>query len=168
MTAYEILDNPEGGRGGGLAPPTVYRALSALTEDGRAHRLESINAFVFCQCAHEAHTPILAICDGCGSVEEHADRGVMDQLVEITRKTGFHARRPVVEVHGRVRRLRRLTTIAIREGQDPARVVAGNGRGLAVTPDRKLPVAVLSGFLGAGKTTLLNRVLNNREGGAWR
>ena len=33
-----------------------------------------------------------------------------------------------------------------------------------MTPDRKLPVAVLSGFLGAGKTTLLNRVLNNREG----
>jgi len=100
MTAYEILDTLKGGEAG-LAPPTVYRALSALTEDGRAHRLESINAFVFCQCAHEAHTPILAICDGCGSVEEHADRGVMDQLVEITRKTGFHARRPVVEVHGR-------------------------------------------------------------------
>jgi G3E family GTPase len=30
--------------------------------------------------------------------------------------------------------------------------------------DRRLPVAVLSGFLGAGKTTLLNHVLNNREG----
>ena len=35
---------------------------------------------------------------------------------------------------------------------------------MPLTPARRLPVTVLSGFLGAGKTTVLNHVLNNREG----
>lgn len=33
-----------------------------------------------------------------------------------------------------------------------------------MTPNNKLPVTVLSGFLGAGKTTVLSHILNNREG----
>ena len=44
MTAYEILDAVR--KKGITAPPTVYRALARLQEDGMVHRLESINAYV--------------------------------------------------------------------------------------------------------------------------
>lgn len=99
MTAYEILGELKGSEAG-VAPPTVYRALTALTGEGRAHRLESINAFISCQCGHAEHTPVLAICEDCGSVEEHDEPEVTDRLTAITRETGFMARRHVVEIHG--------------------------------------------------------------------
>ena len=42
MTAYEVLDAARKHKIS--APPTVYRALKKLIDEGRAHRLESINA----------------------------------------------------------------------------------------------------------------------------
>jgi Fur family zinc uptake transcriptional regulator len=74
--------------------------LAALTEEGRAHRLESINAYVSCQHSHADHAPILAICDDCGSVEEHADECIMERLSAIARQNWFHARAHVVEMRG--------------------------------------------------------------------
>ncbi|GAB5483563.1 MAG: zinc uptake transcriptional repressor Zur [Parasphingorhabdus sp.] len=102
MSAYDILDKmkvaePE------LAPPTVYRALSALTDQGRAHKLESIKAFVPCRCAHEASVPVLAICDACGAVEEHDGTPLLSQLEQISMQSAFNASRHIVEIHGQCR-----------------------------------------------------------------
>ena len=46
MTAYQILEELQASEPD-IAPPTVYRTLSALTDQGRAHKLESIKAFAY-------------------------------------------------------------------------------------------------------------------------
>ncbi|WP_306113595.1 MULTISPECIES: Fur family transcriptional regulator [unclassified Roseovarius] len=102
LTAYQILEElqaqePE------IAPPTVYRTLSALTEQGRAHRLESIRAFVPCRCNHAESVPVLAICEDCGAVEEHDGSGVLQHLTKLTDPGAFRAKRHIVEIHGQCR-----------------------------------------------------------------
>ena len=102
MTAYQILgrlqkDEPD------IAPPTVYRTLTALTNQGRAHRLESIKAFVPCRCNHAESVPVLAICEECGQVEEHDGSALMPQLDRLTDVSAFRAARHIVEIHGQCR-----------------------------------------------------------------
>jgi len=99
MTAYQILEKlqivePD------IAPPTVYRTLSALTDQGRAHRLESMKAFVPCRCSHVESVPVLAICEDCGTVDEHDGSDLLPKLTALTDKTAFRADRHIVEIHG--------------------------------------------------------------------
>jgi len=102
MTAYQILeelhsDEPD------IAPPTVYRALAALTDQGRAHRLESLKAFVPCRCDHRESVPLLAICDDCGSVEEHDGSSLLPEMSSLIVASGFKGGRHIVEIHGHCR-----------------------------------------------------------------
>ena len=84
-----------------LAPTTIYRALAALTEKGKVHRLESLNAFVACTCGSHRQDSILSICDRCGAVEESIAPRILSELAKLTEKSGFAAMRHVIEIHGR-------------------------------------------------------------------
>ena len=99
LSAYDVLGelreaNPK------IAPPTIYRALAALTERGRVHRLESLNAYIACKCDRHQHASILSICDDCGTVEESVAPDLLKQLSSIIGKSGFAPMRHVIEVHG--------------------------------------------------------------------
>ena len=100
LSAYEILARLNR-RNGKLAPPTIYRALASLIEQGRVHRIESINAFIACQCVGHAQASVLSICDDCGSVGEHQDAGLLRDLSALTKQSGFSPSHHIVEVHGR-------------------------------------------------------------------
>jgi Fur family zinc uptake transcriptional regulator len=99
MTAYEILDAV---RDKGItAPPTVYRALNRLVEEGLAHRVESINAYV--ACAHSHHSDgavVFAICDNCGTVSEIEDSEAVAMLRGEAEADGFMVQRVAAEIRG--------------------------------------------------------------------
>lgn len=99
LTAYQVLDAVR--EHGITAPPTVYRALNRLVEEGLAHRVESINAYV--ACAHSHHSDravIFAICDDCGMVEEIDDPEAIARLRETAESDAFQVQRMAVEARG--------------------------------------------------------------------
>jgi Fur family zinc uptake transcriptional regulator len=99
LGAYEILAAmPKGGRG--WAPPTVYRALDFLLEQGLAHRIESLHAFVGCHHPEHPHASQFLICKTCGEVTEIEDEAIARSLDLAASESGFRAQRPVVEVLG--------------------------------------------------------------------
>src|SRR5690606_12796407 len=54
LKAYELLEHMRDVQQG-AAPPTVYRALDFLVEEGLVHRLDAINAWTACHRSEE-HT----------------------------------------------------------------------------------------------------------------
>ena len=99
MSAYDILAELRAATPK-MAPTTVYRALSALTSRGCIHRLESLNAYMMCQCDDHNDVAILSICDDCGGVEETIAPELVESMTRVVGKSGFAPRRHVVEVHG--------------------------------------------------------------------
>ena len=100
VKAYDLLESLRD-RHAGAAPPTVYRALDFLLENGFIHKLESINSFVFCQHPAEAHQVPFLICDVCESATEVCDEGSIARLIEQqARDFGFRAKAQTLEVHG--------------------------------------------------------------------
>ena len=83
------------------APLQIYRALESLIELKVVHRLESLNAWTTCCDADHDSAPIFVICDDCGDVKEHIDTGLNRSIEKISKRSGFTAQRPIVEIHGR-------------------------------------------------------------------
>ncbi|MEQ3710969.1 MAG: transcriptional repressor [Tateyamaria sp.] len=99
MSAYDVLNRLQASHPK-IAPPTVYNALAALTKTGCVHRVESLKAYIACQCDATHQSAVLSICDECGTVEERTAPSVIETLSGFVEETGFLPQRHVVEVHG--------------------------------------------------------------------
>ena len=88
LKAYELLDAMRAVHPG-AAPPTVYRALDFLMDEGLIHRLDAVNAWTACHDAAGAPHDLLVVCTGCGAVAEVSDPAMSRQLAERVARTGF-------------------------------------------------------------------------------
>jgi len=99
ISAYELLERMRGVVKN-PRPPTVYRALDFLLEQGLVHKLESLHAYVGCTHPDHPHASQFLICDGCGEVTEVEDASVTESLRAAVQARGFRTKRPIVEVLG--------------------------------------------------------------------
>ena len=96
--AYEVLARLKE-EGLGSQPPIAYRALDFLVENGLAHRVERLNAFVACAHPGDGHDPTFMICRGCRKVSEtHAPSAT--EALDAASRAGFDVEATTVEVLG--------------------------------------------------------------------
>jgi Fur family zinc uptake transcriptional regulator len=99
LGAYEILHTLQTERRG-AAPPTVYRALDFLLQQGLVHRIESLNAFVGCPDPLKPHGGQFLICRSCGLAAELNDDRIDQAILDSATRAGFAVGHPMIEIEG--------------------------------------------------------------------
>ncbi len=103
VKAYDLLDQLAT-TGGSAKPPTVYRALDFLMEEGLVHKIESLNAYVGCPHPGDNHISQFLICDKCETVEEVASGALNAAVKAVARDSGFSIHKQTLELHGMCKR----------------------------------------------------------------
>lgn len=104
MSAYNILDKYRDATKPGAQPPTIYRALAFLEDNGLIHRMASTRQFVVCEhigehCSHDMTQ--FFICDNCGTVEEALiSHDLQHQIQQNAETLNFKVQQPSLEIHG--------------------------------------------------------------------
>ncbi len=99
VKAYDLLDQLAS-EGGSAKPPTVYRALDFLMEEGLVHKIESLNAYIGCPHPGSDHISQFLICDNCETVEEVTSPALAKAVKGAAATQSFSIRRQTLELHG--------------------------------------------------------------------
>ncbi|WXL26115.1 Fur family transcriptional regulator [Ectopseudomonas mendocina] len=100
LGAYDILAVLSEEDGRRAAPPTVYRALDFLLENGLVHRIASLNAFVGCSHPEHAHQGHFFICRDCNAAIELESPAISEAISLCAENVGFAVESQTVEVVG--------------------------------------------------------------------
>lgn len=96
--AYELLELLQ--KEGRAAPPTVYRTLDFLLENGLIHRLASRTSYFGCSQPGRQHSGQVLICDSCNVLAELDERNISHEISATAESLGFKVHQQMVEVSG--------------------------------------------------------------------
>lgn len=100
LGAYSLMDMLAIASTRRVAPPTVYRALDFLLEQGLVHRINGLNAFIGCPSPGKKHQSHFLLCRLCGVAVE-MDVGALTLNIQlVARNAGFSVESHSVEVVG--------------------------------------------------------------------
>jgi|TARA_B110000046_G_C12925031_1_gene368878 Fur family transcriptional regulator, zinc uptake regulator len=99
VKAYDILDTLKQSKSSS-APPTVYRALDFLQDEGLVHKIESLNAYIGCGNPRNTHKGQFFICHDCGFVAELDDDEIRRLFQKKAKRFGFEINDEIVEIKG--------------------------------------------------------------------
>lgn len=102
-SAYDLLERLRD-EGLGSQPPSIYRALDFLIEQGFAHKLLRLNAFLGCAHPGEPHAPVFLICSECSQVGEIRSPELRAALQASAAGEAFTLTDSAIEIEGRCRR----------------------------------------------------------------
>lgn len=102
LGAYTIIQKLSEAQNRIVAPPTVYRTLDFLVDNGFVVKIESRQAYVACDhLGHDHdHHGIVFSCTKCGRTVEIESVAIDKELAAIAGRLGFKSERKVVEVEG--------------------------------------------------------------------
>ncbi len=97
VKAYDLLDQVRAYHPA-ASPPTVYRALDFLIEQGFAHRIGRTNRFVACNQHNHADASLFLVCPGCGKITELHDEAALTALTQSLEAAGHALAGPEIEI----------------------------------------------------------------------
>lgn len=100
LGAYTLMDMLATASTRRVAPPTVYRALDFLLEQGLVHRINGLNAFIGCPSPEKKHQSHFLICRLCNLAVELDNTRLANDIQISAEEAGFSVESHSLEVMG--------------------------------------------------------------------
>ena len=97
--AYDLLDKISK-MNYSAEPPTIYRALDFLMDNGFIHKINSLNAYIGCVHPLKHNQCYFIICKNCNHVEECCDESITNSIQKTLSVNRFSHKDITLEISG--------------------------------------------------------------------